>query len=55
MIAAESNKDFGIGSIGDTMTALYLGASDTLKTTLLWLLITLAENEKFQDRVGPNF
>lgn len=50
MIAAETDKDFGYQSIGDTLTALYLGASDTLKNTLMWLLMILAENESFQIR-----
>lgn len=41
---SETNSEIGYYSVAATLSALYIGASDTLKNALTWLMLVLAEN-----------
>ena len=50
IIEAETNSEVGYYSVVASLNAMYLGASDTLKNALTWLMLVLAENSEYQKR-----
>ena len=50
ILSAKDNPDLGYTAINQTIAAMYLGASDTLTTTLRWLMLNLANNELAQEK-----
>lgn len=50
IIASEEHHDIGYPTIVQTMASLYLGASDTLTTTLQWMTLNLARNPDTQQQ-----
>jgi len=50
ILSARDNPDLGYTGINQTIAGTYLGAGDTVKTTLRWLVLNLANNEMSQER-----
>ena len=51
LAAADKNLELGFYTVYDTMEALYLGASDTLTTTMRWLVLYLSDNPDLVDQI----